>query len=39
MGRRISSTVNNQTTLYAYDGWNVVEEYNTAAPTKRKIQG
>ncbi|TAE78906.1 MAG: RHS repeat protein, partial [Verrucomicrobia bacterium] len=30
MGRRISSTVNNQTTLYAYDGWNVVEEYSTS---------
>jgi RHS repeat-associated protein len=29
MGRRISSTKNNQTTLYAYDGRNVVEEYST----------
>jgi|UPI0004B49E2D hypothetical protein len=30
MGRRIAKTVNaTTTTLYAYDGWNVVEEYST----------
>jgi hypothetical protein len=30
MGRRIAKTVNATTpTLYAYDGWNVVEEYST----------
>jgi RHS repeat-associated protein len=30
MGRRISSTVNNQSILYVYDGWNVVEEYSSS---------
>ena len=32
MGRRISSTKNTQTTIFAYDGWNVVEEYNSTTP-------